>query len=539
MALFVLLGAVGFVLLIACANVANLLLARAASRSKEIAIRTAMGATRGRVMRQLLTESLLLSLMGGALGLLLAMWSVDVIIKLSPDSIPLLKETTLDARVLIFTLIVSTVTGIVFGLAPALQTSRMDLGETLKEGGRTGTEGARRNRMRSILVVSEIALSLVLLIGAGLLMKSFYRLLKTDPGYSPERVLSVTVALNQRKFTDDQARAAFFTEAVNRIKQLPGVETASVGNMLPLGNTDIINSFNIVGRAPFAPNEYHSARSYIIGPDYFRALSIPLKRGRTFTDADTKTSPSVILINEAFAHRFFPDQDPVGQRLALDDDSNNPLPPREIVGIVGDVRFEKLNDDYQPEFYVPYTQSPRAVMEVIVRSSTRDAAALTPSVRSAIKSVDSNMLIWQTRTMDELVGRSVAPQRFNMLLLALFALVALILASVGIYGVMAYSVAQRTHEIGIRMALGAQRRDVLRMILNQGMGLALVGVCFGLAAALAATRIMRSLLYEISPTDVSTFAGVTALLACVALLACLIPARRATKVDPMIALRYE
>ncbi|HMF55989.1 MAG TPA: ABC transporter permease [Pyrinomonadaceae bacterium] len=538
-ALLVLLGAVGFVLLIACANVANLLLARAASRSKEIAIRTAMGATRGRVMRQLLTESLLLSFMGGALGLLLAMWSVDILIKLSPANVPLLGDTSLDSRVLLFTLIVSTATGIIFGLVPAIQTSRLDLAESLKEGGRSGSEGARRNRVRSILVVSEIALSLVLLIGAGLLMKSFYKLLNTNPGYSPERVLALTVALSQKKFPDDDSRAAFFTEAISRIKGLPGVETASATRLLPLGNSDIINSFNIVGRAPFAPSEYHNARSYTIGSDYFRVLSIPVRQGRVFTDADTKNSPSVILVNEAFARKFFPDQDPIGQRLTLDDDSNQPLPPREIVGIVGNIRFEKLDDEVQPEFYVPYTQSPSSSMQVIVRSTAPDAAVLTPSVRAAIKGVDSNMLIWETHTMDELVGRSVAPQRFNMLLLALFATVALILASVGIYGVMAYSVAQRTHEIGIRMALGAQRVDVLRMILSQGMMLALVGVCIGLIAAIAATRIMRTLLYEISPTDMTTFATVSLLLAGVALLACIIPARRATKVDPMVALRYE
>src|SRR2546423_211991 len=538
-ALFVLLGAVGFVLLIACANVANLLLARAASRSKEIAIRTAMGATRGRVMRQLLTESLLLSLMGGALGLLLAMWSVDLLVKLSPANVPLLSETSLDARVLLFTLIVSTVTGIIFGLAPALQTSKLDLAESLKEGGRSGSEGARRNRIRSFLVVSEIALSLVLLIGAGLLMKSFYRLLKTDPGYSPERVLALTIALNQKKFTAAASRAAFFTEAVSRIRALPGVESASVTRLLPLGESDIINSFNIVGRAPFTPSEYHTARSYTIGSDYFRVLSIPLRRGRVLTDTDTKSSPPVIIINEAFARRFFPDQDAVGQRLTLDDDSGHPLPPREIVGIVGDVRFEKLNDDVLPEYYIPYTQAPASVMQIVARSSAPDAAALAPSVRAAIKSVDSNMLILETRAMDELVGRSVAPQRFNMLLLGLFALVALALASVGIYGVMAYSVAQRTHEIGIRMALGAQTSDVLRMILSQGMTMALVGVGLGLVAAIAATRIMRSLLYGISPTDTMTFAGVSLLLVGVALAACLIPARRAMRVDPMVALRYE
>ncbi|PYT00735.1 MAG: hypothetical protein DMF65_08325 [Acidobacteria bacterium] len=537
--LLVLLGAVGFVLLIACANVANLLLARAASRSKEMAIRTALGAGRVRIIRQLLTESLLLALAGGGLGLLLAVWGVDALIRLSPASVPRLEETSLDARVLLFTLAVSFATGVVFGLAPALQASRPDLAGSLKEGGRTGTAGGARNRVRGALVVAEVALSLVLLVGAGLLVRSFVRLVHTDPGYSPERVLALRVALNTAKFADEDSRAAFYSRAVESVRALPGVESASVTRLLPLGPIDTFRTFNIAGRPPFTPGERHSARNYTIGPNYFRVMSIPVLHGRAFTDADTKTSPPVMVVNEAFAKIFFGGAEPLGQRIILDDENDHPLPPREIVGVVRSVRYERLNDEERPEFYVPYRQSPEAVMEVVVRSSASDAAALAPAVRNAVKGVDPNLLIWETRTMDELVGRSVAPQRFNVALLAVFACVAMLLAAVGIYGVISYAVTQRTHEIGIRMALGAQTRDVLRMVVGQGMMLTLAGIALGLAGAFALTRVMSNLLYGVSATDPPTFVAVPLLLVLVALVACLVPARRATKVDPTVALRYE
>ncbi|MDT5296557.1 MAG: hypothetical protein QOJ76_3437 [Acidobacteriota bacterium] len=538
-ALLIMLGAVGLVLLIACANVANLLLARAASRSREMAIRTALGATRGRVIRQLLTESMLLSLAAGAAGLLMAVWGVDLIVKLSPANIPRLAETVVEARVFLFTLAVSVLTGIAFGLAPALQASKTDLAESLKEGGRGGTEGAGRRRLRSLLVVSEVALSLVLLVGAGLLIKSFRQLLSTDPGYSPERVLALTVALNTKKFTDEESRAAFFRAAVERIDGLPGVEAAGVTRLLPLGNSDIFTTFDIGGRPPAAPGSRYNGRNYIVSPEYFRVMSIPLRRGRVFADSDAKDAPPVVIVNEALARKYLPGEDPLGRQLVFDGPDDKPLPPREIVGVVGNVRFEGLNGDVIPEFYVPFQQSPVSAMEVVVRSKGPDAAALTPSVRAALKGVDSNMLIWETRTMDELVGRSVAPQRFNVALLGLFAALALVLASVGIYGVMSYTVTQRTHEIGIRMALGARGSDVLRMVVRQGMWLTLLGLGFGLAGALALTRLMSSLLYGVSATDPPVFVAVSMLLAAVALISCLIPARRATKVDPMVALRYE
>jgi predicted permease len=538
-ALLVLLGAVGLVLLIACANVANLLLARAAARGREIAVRTALGATRARVARQLLTESLLLSLTGGAAGLLLSVWAVEAIVKLSPASVPRLAETSVDARVFLFALGVSLLTGLVFGLAPALSASKTDLAESLKEGGRGGSAGARRSRLRSALVVSEVALSLVLLVGAGLLIKSFGRLVTTDPGYTPERVLAVTVALNTQKFADDDSRAAYFREAVARISQLPGVESAGLTRLLPLGPSDIFNSFNIAGRAPFAPGEANTARSYTVSPEYFRVLGVPVRRGRAFTAADAKNAPGVIVVNDAFVRAYFPGQDPLGRQVILDGPDNKPLPPREVVGVVGNVRFEKFDDEERPEYYIPFEQAPAAVTQVVVRTRGEDAAALTPSVRSALKDVDPNLLIWRTQTMDELVSQSVAPQRFNVALLGFFAALAMLLAAVGIYGVMSYTVTQRRHEMGIRMALGAQRRDVLRLVVGQGMALTLAGLALGLAGAFALTRLMASLLYGVSATDPPVFAAVALLLAAVALLACYLPARRATKVDPMTALRYE
>ena len=538
-ALLILLGAVGLVLLIACANVANLLLARAASRSREMAVRTALGASRGRVVRQLLTESMMLSLAGGAAGLLLAVWGVDAIVKLSPATVPRLAETSIDARVFLFALGVSALTGVIFGLAPALQASKTDLAVSLKDGGRGGSAGAARTRVRAALVVSEVALSLVLLVGAGLLIKSFRQLLTTDPGYSPARVLAVTVALNTKRFADEESRAAYFREAVARLEQLPGVEAAGLTRLLPLGRSDIFNSFQIAGRPPFAPGARNGARSYTASPGYFRTLSVPLKRGRAFAASDVKNSTPVIVINEAFARQYFADQEPLGQHIVIEGPDNKPLPPREIVGVVGNVRFEAFNADEVPEYYIPFEQAPAPVSQVVVRARGEDAAALAPSVRSALKEVSPDLLLWETRTMEELVGRWTAPQRFNVALLGLFAALAMMLAAVGIYGVMSYAVTQRTHEIGIRMALGARARDVLAMVVRQGMVLTLAGLGLGLVGALALTRLMSGLLYGVSPTDPLVFAAVSLLLAAVALVSCLIPALRATRVDPMIALRYE
>jgi len=538
-ALLVLLGAVGFVLLIACANVANLSLVRASARGKEIAVRTALGASRWRLMQQLLTESLLLAFVSGALGLLLATWGVDLLKALAPGDIPRLSEVGLDSRVLIFTLGISALTGVVFGLAPAWQASQFDLSISLKEGGRGSTEGARRNRTRSLLIVTEVALSLLLLVGAGLLLKSFVRLLNADPGYTAARVLTMLVPLPNTNYSSPEQQHAFFRQALERTRALSGVEAAAAVNVLPLGNRETRTTFNIDGRPPAAPETQVAARNPIITSDYFRAMNIPVRRGRAFTDRDAAAAPPVAVINEAFARRYFPNDEPLGQRLITDDENNNPLPPREIVGVVGNVRLGGLDEEVIPEFYVPFFQSSDGQMNLVVRSSTSDPSVLASAVRGVIKEIDKSLAIWETRTMDERVAQSVAPRRFNALLLGCFAFVALVLATIGIYGVMAYSVTQRTHEIGIRMALGARSGDVLRLIVGRGMSLALIGVACGLVAAVAMTRVMRSLLYEVSTTDPLIFAGVAALLTLVALAACYVPARRAAKVDPMVALRYE
>ena len=537
-ALLVLLGAVGFVLLIACANVANLSLARSAARSREIAIRTALGASRVRVVRQLLTESLLLSLCGGAVGLMLALWGVDLLVAASPPDIPRLAEIGIDARVLVFTLGVSILTGIVFGIAPALQISKHDLNESLKEGGRGATEGLRRNRVRSLLVVSEVALSLMLLVGAGLLIKSFRRLLETDPGYDTEHVLAADIALSRARYPEPERQAAFFQQAIQRVASLPGVEAAGVTSLLPLGGADTKISFNIEGRPSFPKGEAPAARYQIASPDYFRVMNIPLRKGRSFTEQDAKDSPPVVVVSEAFARRFFADEDPIGKRVLIDTAGENPL-PREIIGVVGDVRHGGLDAKTEMGFYVPHLQSPARNLELVVRSSSIEPSLLAGGVRGVIKEIDKDQLIWEMRTMSGLAARSVAPRRFNVWLLGIFALVALALATVGIYGVIAYSVAQRTHEIGLRMALGARPADVLRLVVGQGMRLVLIGVGLGLLGAFALTRVMTSQLYGVSATDPLTFAVVALTLATVALLSCLVPARRATKVDPMVALRYE
>ncbi|MFN2455438.1 MAG: ABC transporter permease [Pyrinomonadaceae bacterium] len=538
-ALLVLLGAVGFVLLIACANVANLLLARAASRGKEMAIRTALGASRARVVRQLLTESLLLAMAGGALGLLLAWWGIDLLAASIPADVPRASDVNLDARVLLFTFAASLVTGIVFGLAPALASSKSDVSESLKEGGRGSTVGGS-NRARSLLVVSEVALSLMLLVGAGLLVRSFFQLLNTNPGYDTARVLSVTLPLSRAKYSEPEQKSAYLAQVIERIKALPGIEAVGATNQLPLGSTEFRNTFKIEGRPPAPPDQRLAARNHIATADYFRAMGIPLKRGRAFTDADQKSSSPVIVINDTLARRYFPNEEPVGKRIVIEDESNNPLPPREIVGVIGNVRHTGLDEKEFPEYYVPFLQNPDSQIVLAVQAAEAiEPASLAPAVRSAIKELDKDQLIWETRTMRERVAQSVAPRRFTMLLLGVFALVALLLASVGIFGVMNYTVAQRTHEIGIRIALGAQTRDVLRLVFKQGLTLILSGVLIGLLAAALLTRVIASLLFEVSAIDPATFVFVPLLLVGVALLACYIPARRATKVDPMIALRYE
>jgi putative ABC transport system permease protein len=537
-ALLILLGAVGCVLLIACANVANLLLARAASRSKEISIRTALGASRARIVRQLLTESLLLSALGGGLGLLLAMWGVDALVAASPADIPRINDVGLNARVVLFTAGVSLLTGLVFGLAPALQASKADITEALKEGGKGTSEGSRRNRLRSALVVAEIAVSLVLLVGAGLLAQSFVRLLDVNFGLDPRNLFTMDTVARAARFPTEEARVQFFRGFLERARAVPNVESVALIDILPLGGSFEAYNFNVEGRAPFAPGQAPTADRRIVSPNYHETARVPLLKGRLLTEQDRAGAQPVMLINETFARRIFAGEEPVGRRLVFGTGAQAVV--REIVGVVGDVRHAGLEQEAGLEYYLPFGQHNFARMTVVARAAEgTDPNALAAPLRAIVREADGGAPVFNVRTMDQLLSRSVARRRFQMLLLGGFAAAALLLAALGIYGVMSYAVTQRTHEIGVRVALGARPADVLRMIVGQGMLLAALGVGAGLAAAFALTRVMRSLLYEVSATDPATFAAVAAVLAAVAFVSCYLPARRATKVDPMVALRYE
>ena len=531
-ALLVLLGAVALVLLIACANVANLLLARSTARQKEIAIRTALGASRSRVVRQLLTESVLLAVVGGGAGLLLAAWGTRSLLALAPEDLPRVKDVALDGRVLGFTLLVTLITGIVFGLVPALQASRPNLNETLKEGGR-GTTGGH-HRIRSSLVITEVALALVLLVGAGLLIRSFIRLQQVNPGFNTKNAMSANVALPGRKYPNSDQYLSFFTQLMEKIAALPGVVAVGATQSLPIQG-DYLVGFNIQGRPPDPPGEDKSTNYYAVTPDYFKAMGIPLLRGRLFTEQDSKNAPRVAVINETMARTYFSDEDPIGKGINL---SQGREGFREIVGIVGDVKQYGLAQPTTLQTYEPYLQMPFSAVTLIVRTEG-NPAALSGSIRSEVLALDKEQPVSRIRTLDQIISGSVQQQRFTMLLLGVFAAVALILAAVGLYGVMSYAVTQRTHEIGIRMALGANTGNVLRLVVGHGMLLALIGVVIGLGGAFAFTRLMSKLLFAVSTTDPVTFVGISVLLTGVALVACLVPARRATKVDPMVALRHE
>ena len=532
-ALLVLLGAVGFVLLISCTNVANLLLARAASRQKEIAIRLAVGASRARLIRQLLTESLILATLGGGLGLLLAWWGVDLLAAVG-TRLPRVEEIRIDGTVLGFTAGISLLTGFLFGLAPAVQASMADFHQTLKEGGRQSGPESGRHRLRSMLVVIEVALSLVLLLGAGLLIRSFARVLDTDKGFDPSRVLALDLSLPFSSYDEPREQAAFFKELLERVGEVRDVEAAAVVSHLPLSGNNTNSGLLIEGRtwpegdAPLADNRLVSA-------DYFRALRIPVIKGRGFTDGDNESSRPVAVINESLARRFFPNENPIGRRIDMQWKTHG---WQEIVGVVGDIKHDGLDLPSLPTVYASYLQAPDSGMTLVVRTAG-DPRRLIGAIRSQVYAVDRNQPVSTVRTMENVVAESVGPRRLSMSLLSGFAALALFLAAVGIYGVMSTSVAHRTHEIGIRMALGARKADVLRLVVGQGARLTLAGLGLGVATALPLTRALSGLLFGVSPADPLTFAGISLLLAVASLLACYLPARRAMKVEPMAALRTE
>ncbi len=529
--LFILLGAVAFVLLIACANVANLLLTKASARQKEIAIRAALGANRTRIIRQLLVESVTLSLGGGVLGWLFAYWGLDLLRYVAADHLPRAQEVGLDARVLGFTLLVSALTGIVFGLAPAWQAARLDMNERLKEGGR-GAASERRNHTRGLLVISEVALSLVLLIGAGLLLKSLASLRAVDPGFRPGNVLTLQLSLPETRYARNEQRGAFVAEAVRRLEALPGVRAAGAASSLPLSGGMNSYSFEIEGGGAPA-GEHLSAEQDSVTPNYFAALGMTLVRGRLFTAQDRASAQPVVVINETVARRFFPNQDPLGRRITIAGPD-----PGAIVGIVRDVKQYALDRESPPHIYSPQSQKPDTDVTLFVRADG-PPMNLASAARAAILGVDHDQPVSEVQPLERVLNDSVAQRRLTLWLLGAFALVALLLAAVGIYGVVAYSVARRTPEIGIRLALGAQRSDVLAMVFKQGMALTLIGIALGLAGAFALTRFLSTLLFGVAAADPATFALVSLALAVVASLACLIPARRATKVDPLAALRRE
>jgi predicted permease len=539
LALLALLGAVLFVLLIASANVANMLLARAADRQKEISIRAALGAGHFRLIRQLLAESLLLAGLGGGAGLLLAVWGVYLLVAFGPAELPRAGEVAVDMRALGFTLAVSLLTGIIFGLAPALQASRPDLNETLKDGRRGATGSAGHRRMRSLLVVSEIALSLVLLVGAGLLMKSFLKLQAVAPGFNPNNLLTMRVSMEGPDYEKAESRIAFYDQLLDKIKALPGVQSAGARYHIPLAPDDGYANlaFAIEGRL-HEPANRPTAFYNTVSPDLFRTMEIPVSKGRPFNEHDDQKAQRVIIINETLARRHFPGEDPLGKRMTLNDENPKEEDWATIVGVVKDTKPLTMDGKPAPEMYMPYAQRPGRFMALMIRT-TNKPESVAAAVRRSVQALDRNQLAYGLRTFDGVMSEAVAAPRFRASLLGVFAAVALILAMVGVYGVMSYAVAQRTREIGIRMALGAEPRDALKMVMKQGAKLAVAGVAIGSGGAAALTWLIEGLLFDVRAADPATFVAAPLLLAGVALLACYLPARRATKVEPMIALRCE
>jgi putative ABC transport system permease protein len=537
-ALLILLLAVACVLLIACANVANLLLARATSRHKEMAIRAALGASRRRVIRQLLTESVLLSVVGGAVGLLLAVWWSDLLVALGKDDIPRALHVGIDWRVLGFTLGVSLLTGLIFGLAPAHHSARGELVEALKDGSRGTSDGGRRGGIRNLLVVSELAIAVVLLVVAGLLIQSLWRLRNVNSGLDPHNVLTFNVTLPEVKYNTDR-QSQFFIDLKSRLETTPGVQTASTIYPLPLNGDRFVISFEIEGR-PLAPKDHPSGEFFTTGVGYFRAMGIPIVKGRDFDDRDKHGSTPVVIVSETFARQIFPNEDPIGKRIkpGISSIENERSMMREIVGVVGDVHNQDLSTAPKPAYYVPQTQVPFNQLVAVVKTNAEPHSMIS-AVTKDVAAMDADVPLFGIKSMEEYLSASVAAPRFNTTLLSIFAGVALVLTIVGLYGVMSYSVVQRTNEIGIRLALGAQSRDVLIMIIKQGSKLIVLGLVIGLAVAFAATRVISSLLFGVTTKDPFTFVAAAVLLAIVALLACYVPAWRATKVDPLEALRYE
>jgi putative ABC transport system permease protein len=536
-ALWMIFGAVGFVLLVACANVANLLLARATARQKEITIRSAIGAARSQLIKQFLTESLLLAFLGGGLGLLIAIWGTSTIEKIGSRINPMFNGFHVDVRVLAFTFGITLITGLIFGIAPALQMSRPNLNESLKEGGRGAGGVARGNRLRGALVITEIAMTLVLLVAAGLLIRTLVRLGHVDKGFNSQNVLTMSIGLPGLKYPKPENYITFYKQATERISAIPGVKAAGITSVLPLSD-------NFDGRGlavedyPKPDGEEITVDLYVVTPDYLRAMEIPLRQGRAITAQDTAGSEKIALINKTMAEQLWANQNPIGKRIKFPGNDKNPQPWRTIVGIVNDVSQYALDQKPPMQIYLPHEQFPTSFNSIVVKTEN-NPEAVTAAVRNAILSVDKDQAVYNVVTLSELQADSILLRMFFMLLLIVFASLALVLAVVGIYGVTSYSVTQRTQEIGIRMALGAGAADVLKLILRNGLALAIAGVLIGLVGAFALTRLLAILLYGVQPTDVVTFTAVSVTLMAAALAACYIPARRATKVDPLVALRYE
>jgi putative ABC transport system permease protein len=537
LAVLVLFGAVVFVLLIACVNVANLFLVRGAARAREIALRQAFGASRGRLIRQMLTESLVLAFCGGALGLILGAWGISGLGHLLPADSMQMMGVRMDLSVLLFAAAMIALVTFAFGLIPALQATRPDVHETLKEGGRSATSTRGQHRLRGALAIAETALALVLLVGAGLMLKSLYHLIQVSPGFQPARVLYMEMDLRTDQYSKDPAILNFWQQVLDRVRVIPGVESAALGTVVPLTGNHRRSDITIEGLPIPGPGEFPHPDRHTVSADYITTMGTPLLRGRNFSDADNETAPDVALINSTMARRFFTDGDAIGKRFLW----GHPGKDEKwitIVGVVADTKLYGLDNPARLEVYSPYRQRPSADMNLVVRSAV-DPASLTSAIRSAVAAIDKDQPIFDVHTMQQLVDDSISTRRLTLVLLGIFSALALILAAIGIYGVMAYTVALRTQEIGIRMALGAQQKDVLRLVLGQGARIAFFGVAIGLAAAAALGRLLSTLLFSVSASDPITFAAVAVLLISVALLACYIPARRAMRVDPLIALRHE